>query len=833
MFEFRVLGSLDLLGSDGKSAAAPLTRPKWTALLTFLATASPIGFHRRDTVAALLWPELDQARARHALRQVLYGIRQELGEDVVEVRGDEEIALNPAVVSCDAVAFADAVESGDLVKALELYRGDFLTGFHLSESPQFERWMEDERARLKELAAGAAWALAHRHLDERQLVDAERTAQKALALVPTDESEARRFIEAIADAGDRAAAVGFYERFARRLADDYELEPATETKAVVDAVRNRKEAYPLPSEVPDARRDAIRQRPGSPDSATRRLRPYWVVPVVVVLAAAVTWVVAPNRGPSLDARRVVVAPFSNLTGDSTFDAHGIAAADLIALGLQETGLVSVVPTLAVQVDMNSAESANPISALAEATGAGIVVAGDYQLSGDSLLYSAEVTDAGRLEILFSIGQVSAPVEEPERAFESMRARVSGALAARFDPHLADVLSSSSAVPTFEAYRNYMEGGERRLRGEFREALDYYFAAYSLDSAFVQSLLWAALTYLNLGERSAADSLVRVIAGSRDRLSGHDRLWLDWLRATLRGNRQAALQTVRDLAAQTPKSMWVYQHGMDARSANRPREAVEALVLLEPERGWLSEWPYYWTYLTEALHMLGDHRRELREARRARAIFPARMEVLDYELRALAALGRVDEVFALLDESLTLPLTHGFSYPMRPVLAASELRAHGQLEAYRAVINRALTWFESHPVEGVPSRDRGFNEAQTLYWAERWPEAHSLLEILVTEYPGRLGLVGLHGVTEARLGNREAARQISADLASLDSPYLFGNHTRWRARIAGVLGEREEAVRLLRQAFRDGLAYGIWLHKDMDFESLRHYPPFQELLRPKG
>jgi DNA-binding SARP family transcriptional activator len=400
MIEFRVLGSLDLLGSDGTSVAAPLTRPKWTALLTFLATASPIGFHRRDTVAALLWPELDQARARHALRQVLYGLRQELGEGVVEVRGDEEIALNAALVSCDAVAFADAVESGDPVEALELYRGDLLTGFHLSESPQFERWLEDERARLKELAAGAAWALAHRHLEDQRLVDAERTAQKALALVPTDESEVRRFVEAIADAGDRAAAVGFFEKFARKLADEYELEPAAETKAVVDAVRDRKAPYPSTRVAPPTAGDAWREQPGGYGSTRRRSTFAWITSVFVVLAAMI-WVVIAARGTALNARRAVVAPFSNLTGDSTLDAHGLAAADLIALGLQETGLVSVVPTLAVRFELNSVGSANPIRALAEATGAGIVVAGDYQLSGDSLLYRAEVTDADRMEILFS------------------------------------------------------------------------------------------------------------------------------------------------------------------------------------------------------------------------------------------------------------------------------------------------------------------------------------------------------------------------------------------------------------------------------------------------
>ena len=32
---------------------------------------------------------------------------------------------------------------------------------------------------------------------------------------------------------------------------------------------------------------------------------------------------------------------------------------------------------------------------------------------------------------------------------------------------------------------------------------------------------------------------------------------------------------------------------------------------------------------------------------------------------------------------------------------------------------------------------------------------------------------------------------------------------------------------------EGIAYGIWLHREPDFESMRDYPPFKELMRPKG
>jgi len=93
--------------------------------------------------------------------------------------------------------------------------------------------------------------------------------------------------------------------------------------------------------------------------------------------------------------------------------------------------------------------------------------------------------------------------------------------------------------------------------------------------------------------------------------------------------------------------------------------------------------------------------------------------------------------------------------------------------------------------------------------------------------------GFLGVISVRLGNDDEVSGISDGLAALDRPYLWGSNTLWRARIAALLGDREQAVELLRQSFNEGNSLRLDLHRDIDFESLREYPPFQELMRPKG
>src|SRR5438094_3382585 len=160
MIRFRTLGSLDLRNATGGEVASVLAHSKRTALLAYLATASPRGHHRRDTLLALFWPELDETHARASLRKAVHHLRRSLGEDVLLGRGDEELALDETKLWCDAAAFDDALARDDLAEATELYRGPFLQGFFVADSSEFELWAAQERARRRDRAAHAAWQLA-------------------------------------------------------------------------------------------------------------------------------------------------------------------------------------------------------------------------------------------------------------------------------------------------------------------------------------------------------------------------------------------------------------------------------------------------------------------------------------------------------------------------------------------------------------------------------------------------------------------------------------------------------------------------------------------------
>ena len=50
MIHFQALGVLSLRGSDDREIESLLRRPKYLALLAYLAAAQPRGFHRRDAL---------------------------------------------------------------------------------------------------------------------------------------------------------------------------------------------------------------------------------------------------------------------------------------------------------------------------------------------------------------------------------------------------------------------------------------------------------------------------------------------------------------------------------------------------------------------------------------------------------------------------------------------------------------------------------------------------------------------------------------------------------------------------------------------------------------
>ncbi|HEY8850695.1 MAG TPA: BTAD domain-containing putative transcriptional regulator [Gemmatimonadaceae bacterium] len=245
----RTLGTLDLHSAEGRELHSLLAQPKRVALLAYLCVAQPRGFHRRDTLLGLFWPDSNQEHARTSLRKSLHILRRAVGDDAILSRGDEEVAVDSRLVSCDALTFEASVKANRLEEALELYGGDLLAGFFIDEAPEFDRWLHSERTRLRASAARAAGTLSDQLEGAGNLAAAVTRARYALELADTDERALQKLIELQCRSGDRAGAIQTYETFARRLATEYQTEPSAETRSLIERIRSGEKTFGRETEV--------------------------------------------------------------------------------------------------------------------------------------------------------------------------------------------------------------------------------------------------------------------------------------------------------------------------------------------------------------------------------------------------------------------------------------------------------------------------------------------------------------------------------------------------------------------------------------------------------
>lgn len=230
-----------------------LHRRKVLAPLIYLAVTRQR--HRRDTLATLFWPESDQTTARASLRREFYTLTSSLGNDwfaadresiglapeakiwvdVEEFR--QQLALcreheHPADVVCE-----ECLEQ--LVGAMQLYTGDFLAGFTLSDCPEFDDWQFFQAESLRRELAGILEKLVGWYGDCGEYEPAITYARRWLTLDTLHEPVHRTLMRLYALAGQQAAAVRQYQECLRILDEELGVEPEAETTQLYEAIRTR------------------------------------------------------------------------------------------------------------------------------------------------------------------------------------------------------------------------------------------------------------------------------------------------------------------------------------------------------------------------------------------------------------------------------------------------------------------------------------------------------------------------------------------------------------------------------------------------------------------
>lgn len=227
----RTLGGAALFSS---AETEPLLGPgKPLALLIYIALM-PGRRISRESLAELLWADLDSAHARNVLRQTVFHLRRILGEGALV--GTEELALSRHI-EIDRDLFLAAIERGDLEAALELYGGAFLPAFGVPGGANFEQWADTERDRLRSAYLRSAELVVRRQLNQSRFREAQRLARRVRDEAPDAEAAWRLLLEtAVASRDFISAAVEAEALESWASSEAFTLESAT-VKAIARARR--------------------------------------------------------------------------------------------------------------------------------------------------------------------------------------------------------------------------------------------------------------------------------------------------------------------------------------------------------------------------------------------------------------------------------------------------------------------------------------------------------------------------------------------------------------------------------------------------------------------
>ncbi|MFN2167754.1 MAG: ATP-binding protein, partial [Anaerolineae bacterium] len=125
-----------------------------------------------------------------------------------------------------------------LEQATALYRGDFMEGFSLADSPAFEEWVVLCRERYRRLMMDALHRLVEAYERQGRYERALELGWKQLDLEPWWEEAHQQLMRLLALSGRRSEAVAQYHRCRRLLDEELDVAPAAETTALYEQIRD-------------------------------------------------------------------------------------------------------------------------------------------------------------------------------------------------------------------------------------------------------------------------------------------------------------------------------------------------------------------------------------------------------------------------------------------------------------------------------------------------------------------------------------------------------------------------------------------------------------------
>lgn len=672
MLSLRVFGGLALTDSAGPVSPRAVQRRRLAVLAIVAVSRTPSV--TRDTLVALLWPEADTERARHLLADSLYVLRDALGADVLLTTGDD-VSLNPERLRCDAAEFLRAIEVGNRLEAVSITEsGPFLDGVHISDAPEFERWVESTRAWLRDAYRTALEELAD---DASRRGDVRAAADHWRRLASEDRLSSRAalgYMRALAASGDRTGALEYFRVYKTTIRAELEVEPDASVAVFADQLRADTGLVPpaRPSPVLKSEEEPVAPIAAAPQPAEARTRQRATRRAVLITTAvaAIALIVVALRagiGPTArDARpSLAVLPLVALDTNATSQAFadGLTSELIDAMtaipGLDVIGSTSVFALKGQRIDARRIADTLKVARLLE---------GDIERDGSRIKLRLRLVDGTTGAATWS-ETFRRDLADAWTVQDDIGRAVAAALGVRLatgaSPRRLDRRTTN--VVAYDLYLRGRSQREQRNDTAFKLALADFDEAIAADTAFAAAYAALSETATVLGGATNSPQYPRMDLYARARAAAQRAIALDdsspdahVALGVLRANGEIDLRAAE---AELRRAL-----ALDAEH----RRAHEYLALVD-----------CWT---------GRADEALREARRAAQLDPLSVTARREIARALFYLHRYDDALGELDR------IHAMGAPLR---AAAEISAeiHGmkgmypeaiaELRGRRGILSQAL------------------------------------------------------------------------------------------------------------------------------------------------
>lgn len=534
MIKLYILGTTTIEKENDEKGHSFLTGPKRLALFAYLLMAQPSGYHRRDSLIALFWPEMGQKSARNALSNLIYHIREALGKDIILNRGAEEIAINHDALWCDALVFKKAYKNEAYQKALDLYKGDILQGLHLrNASNDFQDWLDQQRDDYRKNAAEAAMRLAGEMEQTENNLYAKRLALKAARLLPLNQDYQQQTIGLLVRTGFKDEALKCYQQYEEQLRSELGVPVPEKLQKLIQSLKEQKseptvftdksqdsaEGSISPKTTSDKLQNNSGGLPFKNRSPGNRTSLVWgsVSVAAIFMIAFLGWYFWPDISnperpilPESKSSSVAVLPFTYINAPDSTDYFSIGITEEILTKLARAGGLSIISRTSVMQYKGSQKS---IREIAQELGVGAIVEGSVMTYGDQVRISVKLINAESDHNMWA-NSYDRKLQNILSVQNEVATHIADALQAELLPE-SEPNSLSQDDVNEEAYHQYLRGKHLLDLNEpatVIEAADFFEKSVATDSTFAPAHSDLSLARFRSGLLSRFDEDVTGIEG---------------------------------------------------------------------------------------------------------------------------------------------------------------------------------------------------------------------------------------------------------------------------------------------------------------------------------